>query len=100
MRMSMALTGILVAGGLAGGVATEAPALSLGAIQQAPPAQPAAAPPVSPANLILPPHLTGDLPSPPGRTLDPQGLPTLQDLAAASPTYTAPPPKRPRVRHR
>jgi hypothetical protein len=96
MRWSTVVLGILAASG----VAAEASALSLGSLQQAPLAEPAAAPPVPPgaANLILPPHLMGGLPAPPGWPSDAQGLPTLQDLAGASPIYTAPPPRRPRVR--
>jgi hypothetical protein len=88
MRWSTVVIGILAASG----VAAEASALSLGSLQQAPLAEPAPAPPVPPgaANLILP--------APPGWTPDAQGLPTLQDLAGASPIYTAPPPRRPRAR--
>lgn len=103
MRWSTVAIGILAAGS----VAAEAPAFSLGSLPQAPPAESAAADvpavaapaPPAPAGLILPPHLTGGLPTPPGWAADAQGLPTLQDLAAASPTYTAPPPTRHRARH-
>jgi len=100
MRWKVVVAGILAASS----VATEAPAFSLGSLQQAPLADspaadgPAASPPV-PAGLILPPHLTGGLPTHPGWHADAEGLPTLQDLAARSPIYTAPPPTRPRVPH-
>jgi hypothetical protein len=91
MRWSMVVLGVLVASG----VATEAPALSPNDLPQAPLAAPPA-PPAAPPTLLLPPHLAGGFPR--GWAADLQGLPTIQDLGAASPTYTAPPPRRQRTR--
>lgn len=87
----------------AGGVAVEAGASSLGnppeaRLEEASAlASPAAVP--APADLVLPPHLTGGLSDSLRWTPGGQALPTLQDLVVASPTYVAPPPTRHRSRH-
>ncbi len=94
----------LVAGMLGvAGVAAQAHALSLDSVSvtsgdQSPGAVVQAAAPPAPTDFIVPPHLPGGLPGPPGWNPDQQGLPTFQDLVGASPTYVAPPPMRPRVR--
>lgn len=99
MRWKMVVVAMLAAGG----VAVEAGASSLGDVSQARVeeasalAGPAAAP--APADLLLPPHLTGGLSDSLRWTPGGQGLPTLQDLVVASPTYVAPPPTRHRSRH-
>ncbi len=95
----------LMAGTIVGcGVAVEAGAFSVGSVPPVPTEEAAAAgvpaPPPLPAGLVLPPHLTGRLPAPPGWALDAQGLPTLQDLGRVSPTYAEPPPGRSRGHRR
>lgn len=99
MKWNVLVMGMLVAGG----TVVDAGAVSLGNFPQAsveePPAvaTPAAAPRVR-SGFILPPHLTGALPLPPGWTPDQRGMPTLQDFVVISPVYVAPPPTRHRVR--
>ena len=100
MKWRALIVGVIAAGA----VGAEAGAFSVGNVPQVPleeapaVAMPAGAPP-APADLLMPPHLAGGFPGPRGWAPDAQGLPTLQDLGAVSPTYVAPPPTRHRGHH-
>ena len=92
MKWRALIVGVIAAGA----VGVEAGAFSVGNVPRVPlegaPAVDVPAAPPAPADLLMPPHLAGGLPGPPGWAPDAQGLPTLQDLATVSPTYAAPPP--------